>query len=244
VIVQAVRACKSLAAALTEASKLNKNKLQRISKSNQIHQFKNISSVLKHLKHELAEAPRDALRLERKVLAALDRNGIEAKRVTITGSDALKVSFEMESCGGARLCAGKVAAALGHALGVPMIKMPSECTDGTCKLTFCEMVRYGIETGYARIAGQGEKTSGDNHILTHSSDGKCVLALSDGMGHGSDANEQSKMTIHLIKRLLQAGFDKETAMRLINSMLLVNNECESLNAAVAASILMYEVSNK
>ncbi len=224
-----------------ELHKINLMWAGRVNESRQlaIHQFKNISSVLKHLKHELAEAPSDALRLERKVLAALDRNGIEARRVTITGRDALKVTLEMESCGGARICAKKVATALGHALGVPMIKMPSECGEGTCKLTFCEMVRYGIETGYARMTGQGEKTSGDNHMLTHSSDGKYVLALSDGMGQGSDAEEQSKMTIHLIKRLLQAGFDKETAMRLINSMLLVSNECESFATADLCLVNLY-----
>lgn len=224
-----------------ELHKINLMWAGRVSESRQlaIHQFKNISSVLKHLNHELAEAPSDALRLERKVLAALDRSGIEAKHVTITGRDALHVSFEMESCGGARLCAKKAATALGHALGVPMIKMPSECADGTCRLTFCEMVRYGIETGYAKMTGQGEKTSGDNHMLTHSSDGKYVLALSDGMGRGNEAGEQSKMTILLIKRLLQAGFDKETAMRLINSMLMVSNEGESFATADLCMVNLY-----
>ncbi|MBR6728959.1 MAG: SpoIIE family protein phosphatase, partial [Clostridia bacterium] len=224
-----------------EIYKINLMWAGRVTESRQlaIGQLKNISSVLEHLKHELMVAPLDAVRLERKVLAALDRNGIAVRNVHITGKEAVQVTLEMDSCGGERLCAGRAAAALGSALGVPMLRVPAPCGEGVCRVTFLEKSRFGIETGFARIAGQNNRLCGDNHILSLSKDGKYMMALSDGMGQGSGAESQSSMTVHLIKRLLCAGFDKETALRLINSMLMVSGEHESFATADLCLVNLY-----
>jgi len=224
-----------------ELHKVNQMWASRVSESRQlaIQQFENISMALRHMQKELTEAPIDMLRLERKVLAALDRIGIVAQEVRISGGDALKVSFETEACGGKRVCADSMELALGNALGVPMHKMPTECGDKRCRLTFCERVRFTVETGIAQVSGQFDKPSGDNHLITHSGDGKYVLALSDGMGQGQEADNQSRLTVHLIKKLLQSGFDKETAMRLINSMLMVNSDKENFATADLCLVNLY-----
>jgi len=224
-----------------ELHKINLMWAGRVTESRQlaIMQLKNISSVLAHLKHELTVAPEDAVRLERKVLAALDRSGIAARNVHITGDEAMTVTLELTPCGGERACAGRVSATLGHALGVPMLRVPTACGDGVCRLTFREQARFSIETGFARVAGQHNPQSGDNHMLSLSGDGKYILALSDGMGQGHAAESQSSMTVHLIKKLLCAGFDKETALRLINSMLMVGGEGESFATADLCLVNLY-----
>ena len=96
-----------------------------------------------------------------------------------------------------------------------------------------------MESGFARVAGGNSLQSGDYHMMTVSADGRYILALSDGMGHGGRAEAQSSLTIHLIRRLLSAGFDKETALRLINSMLLVTSEQESFATADLCLVNLY-----
>ena len=202
-------------------------------------QFKNVSSVLAHLKRELVCEPSDCIRLERKIAAALDRAGIEAKQVRVFYGDGLEVSLVMENCGGERACSNRAAAVISGAVGMPMLKIPSSCGRANCRLKFLERARYCVEAGFAQVAGQNGGRSGDYHLSSVSSDGRYILALSDGMGRGGSAEAQSSMTIHLIRRLIDSGFDKETALRLINSVLLVSAERESFATADLCLMNLY-----
>lgn len=202
-------------------------------------QFKNVSSVLAHLKRELVCQPADSIRLERKIAAALDRAGIDAKQVRVLQGDGLEVSLVMDSCGGDRICSNRVAAAISGAVGMPMLKLPSACGTQSCRLKFLERARYSVEAGFAQTAGQNGHRSGDYHMSSVSADGRYILALSDGMGRGGSAEAQSSMTIHLIRRLIDSGFDKETALRLINSVLMVSAERESFATADLCLMNLY-----
>ena len=202
-------------------------------------QFKNVSSVLEHLKKELVCEPTESLRLERKIAASLDRHGIEASQVRVSNGDGLEVSLVMEDCEGDRKCAGKVAAIISHAVGVPMLKIPSPCERKNCRLKFQAKPRFVMETGFAQVAGGNGRQNGDHLMNSLSADGRYILALSDGMGSGDNAEAQSSMTIHLIRRLLASGFDKETALRIINSMLLVSTEQESFATADLCLVNLY-----
>lgn len=202
-------------------------------------QFKNISSVLEHLKKELGDEPADCLRLERRIAAALDRSGIEADNIRVTGTEVTEVRLSVKSCGGERLCNGKIAAVLTGVLGVPMLRMPSVCGEEMCRLTFCEKARYTMDTGFAQTAGESGGVCGDHYICAPSSDGKYILALSDGMGQGAEAEAQSRMTVQLLRRLLAAGFDKETALRLMNSILMVSTQQDSFATADLCLVNLY-----
>ncbi len=202
-------------------------------------QFKNVSSVLANLKHELVCEPSDSIRLERRIAAALDRAGIEAGQVRVVNGDGLEVTLMMQNCGGDRVCSNRVAAVISGAVGMPMLKLPTTCGKGTCRLKFLERARFSIESGFAQIAGQNGGKSGDYHMSSASADGRYILALSDGMGHGGSAEAQSSMTIYLIRRLIDSGFDKETALRLINSVLMVSAERESFATADLCLVNLY-----
>ncbi len=194
-------------------------------------QFKNVSSVLEHMKRELLYTPDDGIRLERKITAALDKEGIEVSHVRVSGVDGLEVALTMESCGGEGLCGKKVAAIIGHAVGAPMLRIPTPCKSDACRLKFREKSRYNMEAGFAQVAGGNGAKNGDHHMMSLAADGRFILALSDGMGQGNEAEAQSGLTVRLIRRLLSAGFDKETALRLINSMLMVSAERDSFATA-------------
>ncbi len=224
-----------------EVHKVNLLWAGRVSESRNLvaEQFKNLSMVLEHLKGELGTEPTEGIRLERRIAAALDRKGIEATHIRVSGTDIKEVSLELAACGGERVCAQQVAAVLGSVLNVPMLRLPSVCSQNRCRLRFQEQARYTMETGFAQIAGKDGSVCGDHYMLSQSADGKFVLALSDGMGQGYAAENQSSMTIHLIRQLIAAGFDKETSLKLINSMLMVSTERESFATADLCLVNLY-----
>ncbi len=85
------------------------------------------------------------------------------------------------------------------------------------KVNFVEDVNYNILYGACKRMKTGEKVSGDNFSIIENTNGKAVMALSDGMGSGVMACRESEMVLDLLEQFLEAGFEKETAVSMINS---------------------------
>ena len=84
--------------------------------------------------------------------------------------------------------------------------------------------------------------SGDCNLETKLKDGKYMLAISDGMGSGVQANKSSKTVINMLEKLLTNGFDKETSIGLINSAIKLNSN-EETYATIDISIVDLENGN-
>ena len=63
-----------------------------------------------------------------------------------------------------------------------------------------------------------------------------LIALSDGMGSGEKAARESIITINTLKHLLEAGFEKELALKTMNSMLLLKS-AEEIFSTVDITII-------
>ncbi|MHB1167528.1 MAG: SpoIIE family protein phosphatase [Carboxydocellales bacterium] len=85
----------------------------------------------------------------------------------------------------------------------------------------------GVELGIARVAKDGALVSGDSHTAFLLKKGKYVVVLSDGMGTGPEAAEESKATIGLLTRLLETGFQENLAVKTVNSALMVRAQEDS-----------------
>ena len=82
-----------------------------------------------------------------------------------------------------------------------------------------------VHVGFASKPKSGEKINGDSFKFINS-DGKNYYAvLSDGMGSGNSAKEESTAAVFLIK----SGFDSDTAVKLINSSLLLKSARDSFS---------------
>jgi len=86
-------------------------------------------------------------------------------------------------------------------------------------ITFQSAKLFEIETGVAIAAKGGGLISGDSYAVTEIGSGKYVLAISDGMGNGARAREESMETIRLLRKMLQSGISEPVAIRSINSVL-------------------------
>lgn len=71
----------------------------------------------------------------------------------------------------------------------------------------------------SRRAGQAPD-NGDAVLIEPLSGGREVLALSDGMGHGAGAQDESRKTLEMLSLCLEAGYTRAQAMTVVNGAML------------------------
>lgn len=86
---------------------------------------------------------------------------------------------------------------------------------------FIEGGNYRVLYGVAKAVKSGEQMSGDNFTFYENMPGQVVMSLSDGMGSGESAWEESKRVIELTEQLLAAGYSPRAALKLVNTILLL-----------------------
>ncbi len=207
-----------------ESYKVTKMWAGRVIESKRLvaEQFNNISMILKNMKESLWEEMSFEPELEDKISAALDRRGVSAGKISVSSSDGFSVTMDKVSCGENLVCSTTVASALSEVLEVPMLREKRECQDDICHLKFSQQTRFATDIAISQMPMNNSKGSGDSALSFHIGNGKVAIILSDGMGSGDSAHFQSSIAIHLAKNLLCAGFDKETCVRLINNILMIN----------------------
>ncbi len=98
--------------------------------------------------------------------------------------------------------------------------------------------RYELKTGTARYAKEG-RISGDSCLCTPIREGEFLIALSDGMGQGLRASEESTLTVNTLFNLVKAGFEVELALRMVNSILLMKSNDEIFSTVDMGFINLY-----
>ncbi|MFD1362566.1 stage II sporulation protein E [Lentibacillus salinarum] len=91
--------------------------------------------------------------------------------------------------------------------------------NGYCQLVFGSAKEYVVDTGIANAAKGGGIVSGDSYRTIELGEGKYAMAISDGMGNGRRASEESEETLRLLQQILQTGIPESVAIKSINSIL-------------------------
>ena len=91
-------------------------------------------------------------------------------------------------------------------------------------IIFKEETKFYTLYGVARAGKDGNKISGDNFMVLDLPGGRQCMALSDGMGSGKKACEESTLVIELLEELLEAGFPEKLAVQMINTTLVIGRE--------------------
>jgi len=81
--------------------------------------------------------------------------------------------------------------------------------------------------------------SGDNFSVLELENGNFLMGLSDGMGSGSTACKESELVLDLVERFLEAGFSMETAIRMMNSAMVLKGEAELFSTVDLCNIDLY-----
>lgn len=105
-------------------------------------------------------------------------------------------------------------------------------------LSFFERPNYTLKIGYAQHSAEGE-LCGDTIKIINDKNGHAILIISDGMGKGSRAALDGAMGAGLLERLVNAGFGFDSALKVVNSALLVKSNDESLATLDIASVDLF-----
>ena len=138
----------------------------------------------------------------------------------------LRFFLSLKTRGGQCISAGEVARILSEECGsmmTPAAGSRSIVNGEYHTISFARDVSYQMLYGVARIAREGEKVSGDNYICCQTEE-RFVICLSDGMGSGREACQESEKVVELLEQFLEAGFSLETAARMVNSTLILRGQ--------------------
>ncbi len=91
----------------------------------------------------------------------------------------------------------------------------------------------------ARMVKDGGRVSGDNYSFLEMDDGQMAMMLSDGMGSGSNACKESELVLELLEKFMEAGFSEETALKMMNSAMVIRGEDDLYSTVDICSLDLY-----
>ena len=80
-----------------------------------------------------------------------------------------------------------------------------------------------VSVGIASMKKEGESVSGDKGTYFKTDGGLLCVILSDGMGSGDQAAQESVAAVEILEQLLTAGMEPGCAMRLLNAAAMLKN---------------------
>lgn len=86
--------------------------------------------------------------------------------------------------------------------------------------------KFQVTTGVAHAAKNGNFISGDSYMVKELGKSRYALAISDGMGNGERAFQESSETLRLLQQILNSGINEEVAIQSINSILSLRTSDE------------------
>ncbi|MBQ4526501.1 MAG: SpoIIE family protein phosphatase [Clostridia bacterium] len=224
--------CDSFAEALNHCSDIIKTEIKWLSKTNETRklisvQLSEISQILKKECNN-AENSRDR-ELEEKLRLSLDRSGIYPANITVRKNNELNydICVSVKDKTVDKTTRPTIKTCIESTTHSPIAFSGAKRLKDEYVFCFCPSTAYSASFGYATKSKSGEKVCGDSFNVIYTGKNKMVMVLSDGMGSGKGAHEESKMTVSLLEKFLSTGFDCDTAVELINSSLLMNGNKES-----------------
>ena len=200
-------------------------------------QMKEIAVALKSFTINLGETEELPKERKRRILEELKKEGIKVARLSVKKRGGyLEVMFTGACHGNHCLTKTDVAQALYRATGImmcPARETRNVLSSTTDTMFFRQDTVYKALTGLARVAKSGESVSGDNYsFLELSGTGELLMVLTDGMGSGEMADRDSS-------NLMEAGFEKKSALRLLNTLFVANYEGKSFATLDMAAINLH-----
>jgi len=234
---------------LFEIYKLNLMWKNKIIESRELvcEQILSVANILEKLSQDLSTELKFNDNINKNLITELNRNKIPYKNAIVhkTQQNRYEVLISHEPCYGRKSCVNDIIPIVNDVLKRKMIKSCYDCiitkkdNSSLCKLRLIEEKKYRINTAVSFACKNNSEKSGDNYTLMEIQDSNYMLALSDGMGSGVKASIESSASIELFEDFISAGFDKDIAIKIINSVLVLKSCDESFSTLDICTIDLY-----
>lgn len=209
-------------------------------------QLNSVSEALSNLASQITTEDQDPFKQEKEEIKTLLKDKeINLKDITLKQEESGRYIANLytgvcNSVDGKDCKSKKISRVLEKVLQDKMVLQKQKCGlrigDDTCTYKFTSEDRFTMQVGIAKSKKADSIISGDSTTQTKLEDGKYLLAISDGMGSGPDARKSSKIAIKMLERLLTSGFNKDTALKLINTTISDNTD-DDMYATLDVNIL-------
>lgn len=194
-------------------------------------QLSGVSQVMEDLAKEIKREGQALYRQEEQIREALEKLGLSIYSVDVINLDQGNVEIEIVHAytRGYDECRKIIAPLLSDILG-EHIAVTGETEhggrEGLTTVTFSSAKTYEIVTGVAGTAKGGDLLSGDSFSAMELGNGTFAVAISDGMGNGERARQESSTALNILEQLLQSGMDETIAIKSVNSILMLRSPDE------------------
>lgn len=170
--------------------------------------------------------------LEETILLEMEGLGFHLYRLEVVGNrdSELEIRLELFPCHLRKksACIEKISECLSDILDCPIAIKEHRCpaigTDKNCSLTFLTISGWSPEIGLAQLPKENCTVSGDAVMVTPLGNNRWLFMLSDGMGSGEAARQESQTVVNLMENFLALDFSLEEAVRMVNALLMLNGE--------------------
>ncbi len=195
------------------------------------NQLEGMAQIINKLAIEVTADPGFRTEIENQLATCLNRVGINVKEASVLGlgENGVEIRIKQRSCNRKRECQFLMTPLISQLLGEDYTVWERNCQLNNVDCYYCltPVCSYEARTVVCKLPKGGNEFSGDNHGLRELKDGHFVAILSDGMGNGSKAAVQSNTTVSILEKLLETGVDRDFAVKMINSILLLRSPEES-----------------
>lgn len=200
-----------------------------------------VSQVMEDLSKEIKREGQTLHLQEEQIREAVEGLGLSIQGVDIVNLEEGNVEIEVyhsfergfDEC--RKIIAPLLSDILGEHIAVKAERDPAKQGEPSLAI-FASAKQYEVETGVAGAAKGGDLLSGDSFTLMELGGGKFAVAISDGMGNGERARQESSAALSILQQLLQSGMDEKLAVKSVNSVLLLRS-AEEIYATVDLAIV-------
>lgn len=190
-----------------------------------LRQYEEISDILAEFHDEITTGFQVLTEAEEKISSELLRCGISVRdiRVFENAMEETEVFIGLNRTYDRDYIGERISSALG-------LKMEYRNNINGGLMRFCPACDYDVEFGMSTVAKDSRAISGDSLTSFRVGRDKYCVILCDGMGSGSEAGHESRITVRLLEELLRDGFSPRCAIELVNSSLALGVEKESFSS--------------
>ena len=193
-------------------------------------QIRDISKSIESISKSLDQDIMLNLDKEKEIFDELQRNNIIVDKVNYIqeNNEDFKITIEMKNCRDGCLCDEKLLKIISDFVGesLDIQKIGCQCLGENCKVILTKAEKFKVVTEVATMSRDGHIFCGDNYTFMEIYEGKYMMAISDGMGKGKKAYDESSVTIDILENMMEAKIDKEIVINTINNMLLLKSSEE------------------
>ena len=230
---------------LYEMFKINMSWHNKIAESRELValQMNGVANIIEHFSEQIYAELELEKKYEKEIKKELEKVNLEIKNIIVVEKQNRKeVEMTVRARKNNTFITKDLSTIISRILNHKM-KLDDNCkymiNNTYSEIKFVEEKLFRTIQGVSRITKEGERVCGDNFSFLQLSNGETILALSDGMGTGIKACKESEAAIDLLEQFIETGFNKQIALQLINSVLVLKSNEQSFSTLDICTIDMY-----